>query len=137
MASGYGAVQTGLIPVANTAVKTTDGYTLRVFCIGFTKKNAHQTKKTCYAKASKVRKIRARMVEQIEKEVSGCDLKEKACYNLFPLQEVYIRKVKIIKKPKVDLGRLMDLHGDSVTVGADGEKVDRPDDYEPPIQAEV
>ncbi|VDN21578.1 unnamed protein product [Cylicostephanus goldi] len=31
----------------------------------------------------------------------------------------------------------MEMHGDSVTVGADGEKVDRPDDYEPPIQETV
>lgn len=62
---------------------------------------------------------------------------EKTCSKLYPLQEVYIRKVKIIKRPKIDLGRLHDLHGDSITVGADGEKVDRPDDYEPPVQQEV
>jgi Ribosomal S3Ae family len=34
---------------ANTDVKTTDGYVLRLFCIGFTKKRAGQTSKTCYA----------------------------------------------------------------------------------------
>lgn len=62
---------------------------------------------------------------------------EKACQNLYPLQDVYIRKVKIIKKPRFDVGRLMDLHGDSAAVGADGEKIDRPDDYEPPIQEAV
>uniref|UniRef100_A0A8R1HK09 Small ribosomal subunit protein eS1 n=1 Tax=Caenorhabditis japonica TaxID=281687 RepID=A0A8R1HK09_CAEJA len=137
---------------ANTAVKTIDGYTLRVFVIAFTKKSANQVKKTSYTKTSKIRKIRAKMVECIEKEVSGCDLKEvcsklipdsigkdieKTCSKLYPLQEVYIRKVKIIKRPKIDLGRLHDLHGDSITVGADGEKVDRPDDYEPPVQQEV
>uniref|UniRef100_A0A1I7X317 Small ribosomal subunit protein eS1 n=1 Tax=Heterorhabditis bacteriophora TaxID=37862 RepID=A0A1I7X317_HETBA len=107
---------------------------------------------TCYAKGSKVRQIRARMVELIQKEVAGCDLKEvcsklipdsigkdieKACYGLFPLQDVYIRKVKILKKPRFDLGRLMDLHGDSGAVGADGEKIDRPDDYEPPVLESV
>ncbi|CAO4369822.1 Protein CBR-RPS-1 [Caenorhabditis briggsae] len=137
---------------ANTAVKTTDGYTLRVFVIAFTKKSANQVKKTSYTKTSKIRKIRSEMISCIEKEVTGCDLKEvvsklipdsigkdieKTCSKLYPLQEVYIRKVKIIKRPKIDLGRLHDLHGDSITVGADGEKVDRPDDYEPPVQQEV
>lgn len=35
-------------------VKTTDGFTLRVFCIGFTKKRQGQVKRTCYAQASQV-----------------------------------------------------------------------------------
>ena len=137
---------------ANAAVKTTDGYLLRVFCIGFTRKSPNQVKKTCYTKSSKVRAIRARMVELIQKEVQGCDLKEvcsklipdsigkdieKACQNLYPLQDVFIRKVKVMKKPRFDIGRLMDLHGDSAAIGADGEKIDRPDDYEPPVQETV
>ena len=54
---------------ANAAVKTSDGYLIRVFVIGFTRKSANQTKKTCYAKASKVHKIRSKMVEIIQKEV--------------------------------------------------------------------
>ncbi|EPB74905.1 ribosomal S3Ae family protein [Ancylostoma ceylanicum] len=137
---------------ANGVFKTTDGYVLHLFCIGFTKRSPNQVKKTTYTKASKVRKIRARMLELMKKEVSGCDLKEvcsklipdsigkdieKACHGLYPLQDVYIRKVKILKKPRLDIGRLMEMHGDSVTVGADGEKVDRPDDYEPPVQETV
>ncbi|CAI5444392.1 unnamed protein product [Caenorhabditis angaria] len=137
---------------ANTAVKTTDGYTLRVFVIAFTKKSPNQIKKTSYTKTSKIRKIRAKMIECIENEVTGCDLKavcsklipdsigkdiEKTCSKLYPLQEVYIRKVKIIKKPKIDLGRLQDLHGDTAAIGADGEKIDRPDEYEPPVLQEV
>ena len=35
-------------------VKTTDGYLLRVFCIGFTNKQQQQTSKTCYAQAQQV-----------------------------------------------------------------------------------
>ena len=42
-------------------VKTTDGFLLRVFCIGFTQKQtspgSQQIKKTCYAKAQQVREI--------------------------------------------------------------------------------
>lgn len=54
---------------ANVAVKTSDGYLLRLFCIGFTKKNAGQLKKTSYAKSSKIRQIRAKMIEHMQKEV--------------------------------------------------------------------
>ena len=52
-------------------VRTTDGYVLRLFCIGFTDKPEHQAKKTCYAKTSKCKAIRRKMVEIMTKEVSG------------------------------------------------------------------
>ena len=61
---------------AHVDVKTTDGYLLRLFCIGFTKKRQNQLKKTCYAKSSQVRAIRKKMVDTITKEVSSNDLKE-------------------------------------------------------------
>ncbi len=35
-------------------VKTTDGYLLRVFCIGFTAKQQQQVSKTCYAQSQQV-----------------------------------------------------------------------------------
>ncbi len=38
---------------------------------------------------------------------------EKACQSIFPLQNVFIRKVKVLKKPKFDLLKLMEMHGDS------------------------
>lgn len=57
-------------------VKTTDGYLLRLFCIGFTRKQPNQIKKTAYAKASQCRSIRRKMVEIMQKEISGVDLKE-------------------------------------------------------------
>ena len=55
---------------------------------------------------------------------STCDLKElvkkfipesigreieKATSSIYPLQNVYIRKVKILKAPKFDLGKLMEV----------------------------
>merc|ERR1711893_526607 len=112
---------------ANVDVKTTDGYLLRLFCIGFTKKRTNSLKKTCYAQSRQVRDIRKKMVEIMSREVSSNDLKEvvnklipdsigkdieKACQGIFPLHDVYIRKVKILKKPKFDLGKLMELHGE-------------------------
>jgi small subunit ribosomal protein S3Ae len=34
---------------------------------------------------------------------------EKATSGIFPLQNVFIRKVKILKAPKFDLGKLMEV----------------------------
>lgn len=42
---------------AHVDVKTTDGYTLRLFCIAFTKKRVNQQKKTCYAQTSQIRQV--------------------------------------------------------------------------------
>jgi ribosomal protein S3AE len=39
---------------ANVDVKTTDGYLLRVFCIGFTNKDQMSQRKTCYAQHTQV-----------------------------------------------------------------------------------
>ncbi|MCD7453451.1 40S ribosomal protein S3-1 [Datura stramonium] len=126
---------------AHVDVKTTDSYTLRMFCIAFTKKRPNQQKRTCYAQSSQIRQIRRKMVEIMRNQASTCDLKElvakfipesigreieKATSSIFPLQNVYIRKVKILKAPKFDLGKLMEVHGDySEDVGV---KLDRPAD---------
>jgi len=139
----------------NVDVKTTDGFLLRLFCIGFTQKRPNQLKKTCYAQATKVRAISKKMIEIMTREVSSNDLKEvvsklipdsigrdieKACQGIFPLHDVFIRKVKILKKPKFDVSKLMELHGEGGTatkVTEDGETVIRPEGYEPPVLDEV
>lgn len=102
---------------AHTDVKTTDGYLLRFFAIGFTKKRPNSNKKTAYAKSTQIRAIRKKMVEIISREVSTKDLKDvvtkllpdsmgadidKACQSIYPLHDCYIRKVKVLKKPKFD-----------------------------------
>ncbi|KAL9408148.1 hypothetical protein AB3S75_044435 [Citrus x aurantiifolia] len=122
-------------------VKTTDNYTLRMFCIGFTKRLPNQVKRTCYAQASQIRQIRRKMREIMIAQAASCDLKglvekfiaeiigreiEKATLSIYPLQNVFIRKVKILKAPKFDLGKLMEVHGDySEDVGV---KMERPAD---------
>ncbi|KAG5524560.1 hypothetical protein RHGRI_031281 [Rhododendron griersonianum] len=42
---------------AHVDVKTTDSYSLRMFCIGFTKKRANQQKRTCYAQSSQIKQV--------------------------------------------------------------------------------
>jgi small subunit ribosomal protein S3Ae len=37
---------------------------------------------------------------------------EKKCHSIFPLQNVFIRKVKVLKKPKFDVTKLMELYGE-------------------------
>jgi small subunit ribosomal protein S3Ae len=133
---------------AHVDVKTTDGFTLRMFCIGFTKKRQGQIKKTAYAQSSQIRSIRKKMVEIMVREASSCDLKdlvakfipeaigkdiEKSCQGIYPLQNVAIRKVKVLKAPKFDLTKLMDVHGDySEEVPA---KVERPAEPAPEAEA--
>lgn len=43
--------------------KTADGYMLRIFAIGFTKRTGRQVKATCYAKGSQKKIIRKKMME--------------------------------------------------------------------------
>merc|ERR1712224_179834 len=121
-----------------TDVKTTDGYVVRMFCIGFTKKRQNQVKKTCYAQTSQIRQIRKKMSDVMTQEASTCDLKdlvlkfipevigkeiEKGFSGIFPLQNVYMRKVKMVKAPKFDVSKLMDLHGDATASEETGAKV--------------
>lgn len=61
---------------ASVDVRTSDGYILRLFAIGFTKRAYNQVKKTTYAKTSQVREIRAKMTEIMKREAEGSDLKE-------------------------------------------------------------
>merc|ERR1711971_610924 len=69
---------------AHVDVKTTDGYLLRVFCIGFTQKQQHSTKKHCYAQSQQIRQIRKKMVDIIAREVSSVDLK-RSSISSFPI----------------------------------------------------
>jgi len=126
---------------AHADVKTTDGFTLRVFAIGFTKRRPNQTRKTSYAQSSQVRAIRKKMVEIINKESSvelhelvnkfmleqiGREI-EKATQGIYPLQNVFIRKVKVLKAPKLDVGKLLESHGgaDNIAKEDSGAIVER------------
>jgi len=140
---------------AQADVRTSDGYLLRVFCIGFTMKMRGQIRKTSYAQHTQIKAIRKKMVEIMTRDIAGSELKEvvsklipnsigseieKVCRSIYPLQNVNIRKVKVIKKPKFDVARLMEMHGESyssVTIDEKGQRVERADGYEPPVQSSV
>jgi small subunit ribosomal protein S3Ae len=132
---------------ANVDVKTTDGYTLRLFCIGFTKRRSNQVRKTSYAQSSQVRTIRRKMIEIMQREASVVDLAElvqrkliaesfgrvidKATQGIYPLQNVLIRKVKMLRAPKTDIGKLLELHGGAEFAGQSvnlAAAVDRPEE---------
>jgi len=114
---------------AHTKVKTTDGYILRMFCMAFTKRRQEQVKNTCYAGSAQIRKIRKKMVEVMQKEAGKSMLRdlvkklipealgkeiEKVTRGTYPIQNCLIRKVKMVKKPKFDLTKLMELHSESL-----------------------
>merc|ERR1712011_72430 len=100
--------------------------------------------------AQQVRQIRKKMVDIITREVSACDLKEvvnklipdsiakdieKSCMGIYPLHDVNIRKVKVLRKPRFDIGKLLEPHGDGGKSGVASEggvvsgSVDRPEGY--------
>ena len=56
--------------------KTIDGYLLRLFCIGFTKRTTKQVRATCYAKNSQQKLIRKKMMEIMINEVQKSTFKE-------------------------------------------------------------
>ena len=54
---------------AHVDVKTTDGYLLRLFCVGSTKKHNNQIRKTSYAQHQQVHQIRKKMMEIMTRKV--------------------------------------------------------------------
>jgi len=125
-------------------VKTTDGYTVRLFAIGFTRRRPNQRRVTSYAQSAQVRAIRKKMIELMVKEGSAGDLNElitklmtevigreieKATQGIYPLQNVHVRKAKVLRSPKFDIGKLLENHGGAEAiahaVAESGKKVER------------
>ena len=122
--------------------KTSDGFLMRFFIVAFTsmyktmknpKKMVLQKKATCYANRSQVRQMRAIITKIITKECKASTMKDlvykvlgneiteemaKKCKPIFPLENITIRKVKSIKRPKVDINQLNEMHA-----AVEGEKL--------------
>jgi len=125
-------------------VKTTDGYTVRLFSIGFTKRRPNQRRETSYAQSAQAKQIRKKMIEIMQKEGSGVDLNglierlqtevigkeiEKVTNGIYPLQNVHVRKAKVLRSPRFDIGKLLESHGGADAVNAQaaesGKKLER------------
>jgi len=112
---------------AHCDIRTSDGFALRLFAIGFTKfRTENQHRKTAYATSAQVRQIRKRMIEVIQKETTGIDLTglveklmidtigqeiEKHTQAIYPLTNTLIRKVKMVRAPKADVSKLIEGSG--------------------------
>jgi small subunit ribosomal protein S3Ae len=120
-------------------VKTADGYIMRLFVIAFTKKDQKHQRKTCYAQSSQIKDIRKKVTDIITKEVSKSVINDlvrhlitdtytekitKACQFIYPLQNVTIRKVKVLKRPKIDVVKMNEMysHEKKVTAAHTGAK---------------
>jgi small subunit ribosomal protein S3Ae len=126
---------------ANIDCRTTDGYIVRMFCIAFTRRQENQVKNTCYAQSTKIRAIRAKMTSVMNELGTKGDLKSlvkelisapigdqiaREASSIFPIKDCFIRKVKVLKKPKFDVTELMEWHAaDEKTAGDVGKPVEK------------
>ncbi len=134
---------------AHADIRTADGYIVRIFVIAFTRRRVNSVSKTTYAQSAQIKQIRQKMFEIIKREAEPCDIKElvqklipevvgreiqKATEGIYPLKDVFVRKVKVVKRPKGDLSKLLELHGGAGNVvGAEdsGAKVKSAEFVEP------
>merc|ERR1719392_223494 len=58
------------------------------------------------------------LVKNLIPESIGREI-EKQCEGIFPLKDVHIKKVKVMKKPKFDITKFMELHTGGDDGGAD------------------
>ena len=108
--------------------KTNDGYILRIFVIAFTKRLSHQKRKSSYAQRSQIKDIRKKINEIVAKEVASRNISDllsvfisdsitkeitKKTRLIFPLQNITIRKVKCIKRPKIDSTKMNEMYQES------------------------
>merc|ERR1712087_605514 len=122
--------------------RTTDGYIVRLFCIAFTRPQDNQISATCYANSSQIRAIRSKMtsimtelgtkgdLKALVKELISAPIGEQiasAASSIFPIKDCYIRKVKVLKKPKFDVTELMEWHSaEESAAGEVGTSVEAP-----------
>merc|ERR1712025_649429 len=83
---------------------------------------------------AQIKKCRKKMCDIMHQEASSVQLRdlvkklipesigkeiEKQCEGIFPLKDIHIRKVKVLKKPKFDITKFMELHTGGDDGGAD------------------
>ena len=103
---------------AHGDVKTTEGYSLHLLSVG-SLKSAVMDLEDLMLSINRSAKSRKKMMEIMTREVQTNDLKEvvnklipdgtgrdteQPCPSVYPLHDVFVRKVKMPKKPKFKLG---------------------------------
>jgi small subunit ribosomal protein S3Ae len=131
---------------AQVDVKTVDGYILRLFSLGFTKKI--NNKKACYAQQSKKRELRDAMIACMKEKAEKAQINElctslvaediereivEKCKNIMQVENVYVTKVKVIKAPVIAGEELKKLHQGRVVAKA--PEVARPEEEAAPETA--
>lgn len=119
-------------------LKTADGFKLRLFVIAFTKRRPNQVKSTSYATSAQVKKLRRKITKIVRRETDGGEVKdivtklipesigkqiEKECQSIYPLKDVYVRKVKTLAYPKFDAVRIAEAHKEVKSVEDTGVKL--------------
>lgn len=115
-------------------LKTTDSYVIRLFVVGFTKEAKDQVRVFSYAQTAQIKKIRRKITSLLQTTVSAGSLKDlvqlliadklerdiqSACQSIYPLEPVHVYKVKIVRKPKLDFTKLMEVHDNFNAAEAD------------------
>lgn len=118
-------------------VKTLDGFIIRVFCLLATNRVKGQKKLNSYAKTSEVKKIRKALTKTLLERAAKEDVNkfastiladelssklEHQANKIYPIRLCLITKVKVLKKSKIDLGKLVEdskFRDEPVTTGAD------------------
>jgi len=118
-------------------VKTIDGYILRVFVTAFTGKMKQQVKTNTYAKSSQIRAIRSAFVKFLTKAAQTSNISDYSANilnntvaqkletkgsKIFPLGQVLVRKVKVLKKMKIDVNKLVNEANTKREESKGGEK---------------
>ena len=108
---------------------TNDGYRMRFFVLLFTKPHEKQVCRNSYANSAQKKAIRQRVTQIIRENVMKSDINnvvrklhtkvmaseiEKSGSQVYPLQNVIIRKVKTLKIPQLSTQKLMDAHNHDI-----------------------
>ena len=114
--------------------KTSDGFLMRFFVVAFTANEYKQKKATCYANRSQVKQMRAIMTKIITKTCKASTLRDlvgkvlgkeltdemtQKCKHIFPLENITIRKVKSIKRPRIDMAQLSQMQAETSIAGVE------------------
>ena len=110
---------------AQVDVKTADGFILRLFSMGFTRKLANSHSNHTYATQAKCRQVRdamikcltdaceSRNVQQISQDIVDEKIEAaiiEACKPICQIEGVYVTKVKVIKAPALTAEQIKALH---------------------------